>query len=142
MKRNTAVIHAKQFHDPVHGSHVSPIYQTSTYVLPDFDTAVYLNQHVDEGFVYSRFGSPSVREFEEKIAYLEKSKATISPGFTAVTVLPIATTVWIFLYPSWRASVVIILPTTLFGKSSLIAVTKIPLKIGLIFFRFILSIIY
>ncbi|MDL2211729.1 PLP-dependent aspartate aminotransferase family protein [Erysipelotrichaceae bacterium OttesenSCG-928-M19] len=78
MKRNTAVIHAKQFHDPVHGSHVSPIYQTSTFVLPDFDTAVYLNQHVDEGFVYTRFGSPTVREFEEKIAYLEGAEDAIA----------------------------------------------------------------
>lgn len=92
MKRNTAVIHAKQFHDPVHGSHVSPIYQTSTYVLPDFDTAVYLNQHVDEGFVYSRFGSPSVREFEEKIAYLENAEDAIAfaSGLGAISMATIS----------------------------------------------------
>lgn len=68
---STDVIHAKRYVDPVTGSHVAPIYQTSTFILPDFDTAVYLNQHIDKGYVYSRFGNPSVREFEEKIAYLE-----------------------------------------------------------------------
>lgn len=71
MKRNTEVVHAEQFNDPVTGSHVSPLYQTSTFVLPDFDTAVHLNQNIDEGFVYSRFGSPTVHELEKKIAYLE-----------------------------------------------------------------------
>lgn len=77
MKRNTEVIHAEQFHDPVTGSHVSPLYQTSTFVLPDFDTAVHLNQNIDEGFVYSRFGSPTVHELEKKIAYLEGAEDAI-----------------------------------------------------------------
>lgn len=80
MSFNTDVLHAKQTVDPVTGSHVSPLYQTSTYVLPDFDTAVYLNQHVDEGFVYSRFGSPTVHELEEKIAYLEHAEAALAVG--------------------------------------------------------------
>ena len=92
MKRNTAVIHANQFKDPVYGSHVSPIFQTSTYVLPDFDTAVYLNQHVDEGFVYTRFGSPTVREFEEKIAYLEGAEDAIgfASGLAAISMAVMA----------------------------------------------------
>ncbi len=70
----TDVIHAKRYVDPTTGSHVTPIYQTSTFILPDFDEAVRLNQNIDQGFVYSRFGNPSVREFEEKIAYLEKTE--------------------------------------------------------------------
>ena len=74
---STDVIHAKRYVDPVTGSHVSPIYQTSTFILPDFDKAVYLNQNIDQGFVYSRFGNPSVREFEEKIAYLEGAEDAV-----------------------------------------------------------------
>ncbi len=87
MKRNTAVIHAQQFHDPVTGAHVSPIYQTSTYVLPDFDTAVHLNQNIDEGYVYSRFGSPTVHEFEKKIAYLEGAEDAlgVASGLGAIS---------------------------------------------------------
>lgn len=87
MKLNTAVIHAAQKHDPATGAHVSPIYQTSTYVLPDFDEAVRLNQNIDQGFVYSRFGSPSVAELEAKIAALEHAEAAIglSSGLGAIS---------------------------------------------------------
>lgn len=74
MKFNTDVLHAEQVHARLWGSyepaamaHVSPIYQTSTYVLEDFDTAVYLNQHVDEGFSYTRFGSPNCDELEKRL---------------------------------------------------------------------------
>lgn len=85
MKINTDLLHAHQIHARLNGSyspqamtHVSPIYQTSTYILEDFDTAVYLNQHVDEGFVYTRFGSPNCDELEKKIAHLEHAEAALS----------------------------------------------------------------
>ncbi|MBQ3921412.1 MAG: aminotransferase class I/II-fold pyridoxal phosphate-dependent enzyme [Firmicutes bacterium] len=85
MKFNTDVIHAEQLHARLTGSyspqamaHVSPIYQTSTYILDDFDTAVYLNQLVDQGFVYTRFGSPNCDELEKKIAYLEHAEAALA----------------------------------------------------------------
>ena len=85
MSFNTDVLHAEQLHARLTGSykpqamaHVSPIYQTSTYILEDFDTAVYLNQHVDEGFVYTRFGSPNCDELEKKIAHMEHAKAALA----------------------------------------------------------------
>lgn len=80
MKMNTDLLHAQQMKDPVTGSHVSPLYQTSTYVLPDFDEAVRLNQNIDQGFVYSRFGNPTVDEFERKVAYLENAEAALATG--------------------------------------------------------------
>lgn len=61
MSLNTDLLHAHQLHARLSGNyspqamaHISPIYQTSTYILENFDTAVYLNQHVDQGFVYTR----------------------------------------------------------------------------------------
>ncbi len=85
MKINTDILHAHQLHARLTGSyepqakaHVSPIYQTTTYVLDDFDTAVYLNQHVDEGFVYTRFGSPNCDELEKKMAHLEHAEAALA----------------------------------------------------------------
>ena len=85
MRINTDLLHAHQLHARLTGSyepqakaHVSPIYQTTTYVLDDFDTAVYLNQHVDEGFVYTRFGSPNCDELEKKIAHLEHAEAALA----------------------------------------------------------------
>ena len=85
MKINTKLLHAEQMHTRLPGSyqpqamaHVTPIFQTSTYILEDFDSAVYLNQHVDEGFVYSRFGSPNADELEKKIAHLEHAEAALA----------------------------------------------------------------
>lgn len=85
MKINTRLLHEHQLHARLTGSykpeamaHISPIYQTSTYILEDFDTAVYLNQHVDEGFVYTRFGSPNCDELEKKIAALEHTEAALA----------------------------------------------------------------
>lgn len=94
MRINTDVIHAEQLRAKLTGSykptamaHVSPIYQTSTYILEDFDTAVYLNQHVDEGFVYSRFGSPNADELEKKVAHLEHAEAglALASGLGAIS---------------------------------------------------------
>lgn len=87
MKINTEVLHAEQMHDPVTGSHVSPLYQTSTFVLPNFDDAVYLNQNIDKGFVYSRFANPTVDELEKKIAHLEHAEAALglSSGLGAIS---------------------------------------------------------
>lgn len=87
MKINTDLLHAQQKHDPVTGSHVSPLYQTSTFVLPNFDEAVRLNQNIDQGFVYSRFGNPTVDEFERKVAHLEQAEAAVASasGLGAIT---------------------------------------------------------
>ncbi len=74
MEKDTKIIHAEQYRDPVYGSHVSPLFQTSTFVLPNFDEAVRLNQNIDQSFVYSRFGNPTVHEFEKKLAYLEHAQ--------------------------------------------------------------------
>ena len=84
---NTDLLHAEQVHAKLWGSyepaayaHVSPIYQTSTYILENFDAAVYLNQHVEEGFSYTRFGNPSSDELEKKIAHLEHAEAALALG--------------------------------------------------------------
>lgn len=94
MNMNTDLLHAHQLHARLTGdytpqamAHVSPIYQTSTYILENFDAAVYLNQHVDEGFVYTRFGSPNSDELEKKLAYLEHAEAALalSSGLAAIS---------------------------------------------------------
>lgn len=87
MGLNTELLHAAETRDPLCGAHVSPIYQTSTYVFETTDEAIYLNQHQDEGFTYSRFGSPTVAEFEKKVAYLEGGEAAlgVGSGMAAIT---------------------------------------------------------
>ncbi|MGO1469349.1 MAG: trans-sulfuration enzyme family protein [Tissierella sp.] len=87
MDFNTRAIHSGQEHDEATGAHISPIYQTSTYVLPNTERAIYLNQHQDEGFTYSRFGSPSAAELERKIALLENAEAglAVASGMAAIS---------------------------------------------------------
>lgn len=80
MKFNTKVIHGAQNYDPVTGAHVSPIYQTTTYVFKDIEDAIRLNQHQDQGFTYTRFGSPTQAELEKKIAMLEHAEAALAVG--------------------------------------------------------------
>lgn len=93
MKFNTDILHAQQLHDPATGSHVSPLYQTSTFVLPNFDEAVRLNQNIDQGFVYSRFGNPTVAEFERKIAHLENAEEALglASGLGAISTAVMST---------------------------------------------------
>lgn len=95
MGMNTDLLHAAHKHAEVEGSykpnamtHVSPIYQTSTYILKDFDTAVHLNQNVEEGFVYTRFGGPNADELEKRMAILEEGDAglAVASGMGAISI--------------------------------------------------------
>src|SRR5699024_2454533 len=92
---NTDLLHSAQHHAQVPGTyepaamtHISPIYQTSTYILEDFDSAVYLNQNVEDGFVYTRFGSPNCDELEKRMAILEEGEAglSVASGMGAISI--------------------------------------------------------
>lgn len=62
---NTRQIHAGVTPDPVTGSILTPIYQTTTYVQESVD------QYLGKGYSYSRSGNPTVRVLEKKLADLE-----------------------------------------------------------------------
>src|SRR5262249_35483187 len=51
--------------DPVSGSILTPIYQSTTFVQESVD------QYLSKGFSYSRSGNPTVRALEQKLAALE-----------------------------------------------------------------------
>ncbi len=76
----TRLLHESGIKDKLAGAHISPIYQTTTYVFDDIEQAIYLNQHQDEGFTYTRFGSPTQAELEGKIAKLENAEAALAVG--------------------------------------------------------------
>jgi methionine-gamma-lyase len=52
-------------------SHITPIYATSTFLFDDAQQIEDLFSGKEEGFIYSRWGNPTVTEVEEKIAALE-----------------------------------------------------------------------
>lgn len=52
-------------------SHITPIYATSTFLFDDAQQIEDLFSGKQDGFIYSRWGNPTVQEVEEKIAALE-----------------------------------------------------------------------
>lgn len=67
----TRAVRAGQHHDPLTMAHVTPIYQTSTFVLGSMAQGAALFAGESAGNVYSRVGNPTVRAVEEKVASLE-----------------------------------------------------------------------
>lgn len=67
----TRQIHAGQVADPTTGARALPIYQTTSFVFPDADTAAARFALQDLGPIYTRIGNPTQQAVEERIASLE-----------------------------------------------------------------------
>jgi methionine-gamma-lyase len=67
---STLVTHVGEDENP-HHSHVSPIYQTSTFNFPDVATGAGIVARTEPGFYYTRLGNPNLEQLAHKIAYLE-----------------------------------------------------------------------
>jgi methionine-gamma-lyase len=52
-------------------AHLTPIYASSTYTFESTEQAAAIFQGEEKGYVYGRFGNPTINEAEEKIALLE-----------------------------------------------------------------------
>jgi len=80
MRFNTKQIHAGVEPDPVTGSILTPIYQSTTYVQPSVD------EYLAKGYSYSRSGNPTVRALEKKLAVLEGGAdcACFATGMAAI----------------------------------------------------------
>jgi len=83
MKFTTRQIHAGVEPDPVTGSILTPIYQTTTFVQESVD------KYLSKGYTYSRSGNPTVRALERKITDLEGGADTVcfSTGMAAINAL-------------------------------------------------------
>lgn len=66
----TTAVHAGR-HKDAHQAHLTPIYATSTYLFEDAQQAAARFTGEDPGYIYGRYGSPTITETEEKIAALE-----------------------------------------------------------------------
>lgn len=67
----TRQIHAGQTPDPATGARALPIYQTTSFVFPDADTAAARFALQDLGPIYTRIGNPTQQAVEDRIASLE-----------------------------------------------------------------------
>ena len=66
----SAAIHSGHITDPQY-AHLTPIYASSTYVFDDAEQGMRRFSGKEKGYIYSRWGNPTMSEAEEKIAALE-----------------------------------------------------------------------
>ncbi|MBI1245964.1 MAG: O-acetylhomoserine aminocarboxypropyltransferase [Alphaproteobacteria bacterium] len=75
---DTLSLHAGQQPDSATGARAVPIYQTTSYVFPDVDSAASLFNLERAGHIYSRISNPTVAVFEERVAALEGGVGAIA----------------------------------------------------------------
>lgn len=90
-------IHGGHRQDPSH-AHLVPIYASSTYVFDTAEQGMKRFSGQEDGFIYSRWGNPTMAEAEEKIAALEtfgldtEAKGILhASGMAAISTLLLAT---------------------------------------------------
>lgn len=66
----STAIHGGHVTDPQY-AHLTPIYASSTYVFDDAEQGMRRFSGKEKGYIYSRWGNPTMTEAEEKIAALE-----------------------------------------------------------------------
>ena len=66
----SAAVHGGHIQDPNY-SHQTPIYASSTYIYDTAEQGMRRFSGQEEGFIYSRWGNPTIREAEQKITALE-----------------------------------------------------------------------
>lgn len=66
----TLVNHACEQKNPLN-AHITPIYQTSTFIFPDVHTGASLFKGEEQGYIYSRLNNPNMEQLATKIAILE-----------------------------------------------------------------------
>jgi cystathionine beta-lyase/cystathionine gamma-synthase len=86
MKFSSKQIHAGVEPDPITGSILTPIYQTTTYVQPSVD------EYLSKGYSYSRSGNPTVRALEKRLSALEDGAdcSAFSTGMAAIQAVMMA----------------------------------------------------
>lgn len=61
-------------------SHITPIYASSTYLFDSAEQAVDLFTGKEKGYIYGRFGNPTITQTEDKIAALEAYQLVDADG--------------------------------------------------------------
>jgi len=77
---STRAIHSGQQKMQNIGSHVVPIYQTSTFVFDNVDQGARRFAKQEDGYVYTRPGNPTVAALERRLADLENGEAAAAFG--------------------------------------------------------------
>lgn len=83
---NTIATHSGEFKDARFGNVTTPIFQTSTFVFPNYDENAYLDHTRNEPYIYSRWGNPTLEALEKKYSSLEGTEfgLSFSSGMAAI----------------------------------------------------------
>ena len=74
----TRMLHAGHVPDALTGARAVPIYQTTSYVFDDAETAAQLFELKQYGNIYTRIGNPTTAVFEERMASLENATGAVA----------------------------------------------------------------
>jgi cystathionine beta-lyase/cystathionine gamma-synthase len=85
--KDTEAIHRGEGADPSAAPLTTPIYETSTFLFENTADLEAFQAGTSSKYLYSRYGNPTIRAVEEKIAALEGAEAAIllSSGMAAVS---------------------------------------------------------
>ena len=84
---NTRAVHSGELRDPRFGNVVTPIFETTTFLHPNDDSAAYIDATRGSPYLYTRWGNPTIQALEEKYSALENSNHALafSSGMGAIT---------------------------------------------------------
>lgn len=84
----TLAIHGGERPDAAHGARATPIHLTAGFAFDDFDQARARFAGEDDGYLYTRYGNPTIDQVERRIAALEGADEAIlvGSGQAAITV--------------------------------------------------------
>jgi O-succinylhomoserine sulfhydrylase len=102
-----------------HGETAEALYLNSGFVYPDAETAERRFAGEDDGFVYARYGNPTVSMFEERLRLLEGAEACYGVGSGMAAV-------WGALACQLKAGDHIVSSRALFGSCYQIIATILP----------------
>lgn len=83
---STNAVHAGEQKDLATGAVVTPIYETTIFAFSDTQNLIDVVSEKREGYIYSRYGNPTVRALEKKVAKLEAGcdSTVFSSGMAAL----------------------------------------------------------
>ncbi|MDR0685110.1 MAG: aminotransferase class I/II-fold pyridoxal phosphate-dependent enzyme [Spirochaetaceae bacterium] len=89
----TKAVHAGEVPDPVTGASAPNLVMSTTFVADADTTFSVEGMGQDDPFVYTRWGNPTIRQLEEKLAVLEDAETAVAfaSGMSAATTLMLHT---------------------------------------------------
>jgi len=77
-RMHTLAIHAGEAPEPATGAVATPIHMASTFAFPSAEVAAAVFAGEEEGYIYTRWGNPTVDALERRVAALEGGEAALA----------------------------------------------------------------